>query len=102
MLFACILVAAIGIVCAVLGLLLWKKEKIGLLHDYHYDNVAAEDRKAFCALSGIGVLVLGISLLTTAVLLAVTEHPASFLAFAAGFAAGLGLLIDAGRKYNKR
>ena len=100
MLFACILVAAVGIVCAVLGLLLWKKEKIGLLHDYHYDNVVEADKPAFCALSGIGMLVIGIGLLVTAVLLAVTDHPASFLAFAAGFAVGLGLLLYAGKKYN--
>ena len=100
MLFACILVGAIGAVCAVLGLLLWKKEKIGLLHDYHYDNVAEADKPAFCALSGMGVLAIGIGLLVTAVLLAVTDHPASFLAFAAGFAAGLGLLLYAGKKYN--
>ena len=100
MLFACILVAAVGIICAVLGLLLWKKEKIGLLHDYHYDNVAEADKPAFCALSGMGVLAIGIGLLVTAVLLAVTDHAASFLAFAAGFAAGLGLLLYAGKKYN--
>ena len=93
-------VAAVGIVCAVLGLLLWKKEKIGLLHEYHYDKVADADKPAFCTLSGIGMLVIGTGLLATAVLLAVTDHPASFLAFAAGFAAGLGLLIYAGKKYN--
>lgn len=100
MLFACILVAAVGAVCAALGLLLWKKEKIGLLHDYHHDKVSEADKPAFCTLSGIGMLVIGIGLLVTAVLLAVTDHPASFLAFAAGFAAGLGLLIYAGKKYN--
>ena len=100
MMFACILVAAVGAVCAVLGLLLWKKEKIGLLHDYHYGNVAETDKPAFCALSGMGVLAIGIGLLVTAVLLAVTDHPASFLAFAAGFAVGLGLLLYAGKKYN--
>ena len=100
MLFACILVAAIGTVCAVLGLLLWKKEKIGLLHDYHYAAVTEENKKDFCRLSGQGVLCIGIGLLVTAVLLAVTGRAASFLAFAAGFAAGLGLLIYAGKKYN--
>ena len=93
-------VAAVGIVCAVLGLLLWKKEKIGLLHDYHYAAVTEENKKDFCRLSGQGVLCIGIGLLVTAVLLAVTDHPASFLAFAAGFAAGLGLLLYAGKKYN--
>ena len=45
--------------------------------------------------------VVGITMLfVTAVLLALTGHAASFLAFAAGFAAGLGLLVYAGKKYN--
>ena len=45
-------------------------------------------------------MCIGIGLLVTAVLLAATGRAASFLAFAAGFAAGLGLLIYAGKKYN--
>ena len=64
------------------------------------DTGAEADKPAFCALSGMGVLAIGIGLLVTAVLLAVTDHPASFLAFAAGFAVGLGLLLYAGKKYN--
>ena len=100
MLFACILVAAVGAVFVALGLLLWKKEKITLLHDYHYASVAEADKKDFCRLSGQGVLCIGIGLLPTAVLLFFTGHPASFLCFAAGFAVGIGLLVTAGRRYN--
>ena len=81
---------AVGALLAVFGWLIWKKEKITLLHDYHTDKVAPENRKAFCTLSGIGILVIGIGL----------ESAASFLCFAAAFIAGLALLITAGRKYN--
>ena len=27
---------AVGAVCIVLGVLLWKKQKVSVLHDYHY------------------------------------------------------------------
>ncbi len=54
-----------------------------------------------CTLSGIGLLVTGISLVITAVLLGITDSPASFLCFAAGLIAGLALLITAGVKYNR-
>ncbi len=38
---------SIGIVLVVLGYMVWKKEKISLLHDYHYDKVEEEDKKHF-------------------------------------------------------
>ena len=39
MILGVIVTGAVGIVCAVLGVLLWKKEKINILHDYHVDKV---------------------------------------------------------------
>ena len=100
MLIGCITVAAVGALCTVLGLLLWKKQRITLLHDYHYRNVTEENKPDFCRLAGQGVLCIGIGLLLTAVLLAFTDSPGSFLCFAAGFAVGIGLLVTAGRRYN--
>ena len=47
-----IILGAIGALFLVLGYLLWKKERISLLHQYHYDKVSEEDKKAFCAVSG--------------------------------------------------
>ena len=95
-----IIVALVGLLCVILGLLLWKKEMITLLHDYHYDKVSAEDKKAFCALSGKGLLCIGAGLLITSVILALTESAWAFLAFAVGLTIGLTLLILAGKKYN--
>jgi len=97
---ASIIVGLAGILLIVFGYLIWKKEKISLLHDYHYDKVSEQDKKAFCTLSGIGVLSVGIGLLITAVILGITDSVKSFIAFAIGFAAGLALLIYAGNKYN--
>ena len=37
-----------GILIAWLGWLVWKKEKLTLLHDYHTDKVSPENRPAFC------------------------------------------------------
>ena len=100
MLFAVILVGVIGAACVVIGYLLWKKERITLLHDYHYDQVKETDKKAFCTLSGKGMLWIGAGLLTAAVLLYLTNSAWSFLAFAVGFGIGISLLIFAGKKYN--
>ena len=42
--------------------LVWKKEKISLFHDFHYDEVSAEEKKAFCTISVIGVVLIGIGI----------------------------------------
>lgn len=56
-----IIVAVIGIVFIILGYLIWKKEKITLLHSYHYEKVSSSDKEAFCKLSGQGVISIGIA-----------------------------------------
>lgn len=49
-----------GIAFIVLGLLLWKKQKINLLHDYHYKNVKPQDVNSYTRLWGIALIVLGV------------------------------------------
>ena len=96
-----IIVAVIGIVFVTLGYLMWKKEKITLLHSYHYDKVSPSDKKVFCKISGLGVIFIGIGLLMTAIIIGITDSALSFIAFALGFVVGLVLLIYAGVKYNR-
>ncbi len=96
-----IITGGIGVLLIVLGFLLWKKEMITLLHDYHVDKVSPENRTAFCKLSGIGLIVIGLGLLITAVLLGITDSAYSFICFGVGFAVGLFALIVAGMKFNQ-
>ena len=90
-----------GILIAWLGWLVWKKEKLTLLHDYHTDKVSPENRPAFCKLSGIGLIVIGAGALLSAALMGITQSACSFICFAVFFAAGLAMLVKAGRKYNR-
>ena len=78
-----IMTGGVGVIFAVMGWLLWKKEKLSLMHNYHVDKVSAENRPAFCKLSGIGLIVIGVGLLITAVILGITDSAYSFLFFAA-------------------
>ena len=95
-----IIVTVIGIVFITLGYLMWKKEKITLLHSYHYEKVSPSDKKDFCKISGWGVISIGIGLLVTAAIIGITDSVLSFIAFAVGFVVGSVLLIYAGAKYN--
>lgn len=100
MIVGVMILSIVGIILVIMGYLLWKKEKISLLHSYHYDKVSEEDKKAFCTLSGLGVLMVGVGILTTGLIIAFTDSAWSFIAFAIGFVAGIGLLIYAGIRYN--
>ena len=96
-----IVLCIIGIIFSFIGFLLWKKEKISLMHDYHYDKVSEENKKAFCTLCGIGMIIIGIGILLTGIIIMTTASPLGFIAFGAGFIPGLSLMIYATNKYNK-
>ena len=100
MIIATALLLVIGFVFMVVGYRLWKKEQITLLHNYHYDKVEKNNKKAFCTMSGIGVIIIGIGISVTGVIVYITDSALSFIPFGIGFAVGLTLLIMAGRKYN--
>ena len=101
MLAGSILVGLVGIVLILLGYMVWKKEKISLFHGYHYDKVSEEDKKAFCTISGIGVVLIGIGLFITSIIIGITNSMWSFIPFVVGFVVGLIMLIYAGIKYNR-
>ena len=85
----------------VLGYLVWLKEKITLFHSYHYDKVAEENKKAFCKLSGIGLIVIGIGVLLAGIICCATSSEWGGIAIVIGFLFGLMMLIYAGIKYNR-
>ena len=102
MILGIIIISVIGVAFLVVGYLIAFKEKVSLLHGYHYNNLKAEDKIAFCKLSGWGLISIGLGLLVTAVIIGITDSALSFIAFAIGFFVGIGLLVFAGKKYNSK
>lgn len=45
--FELILLLLVGFLCIYLGWEIWKKEKITLIHDYHYKKVKDADKKLY-------------------------------------------------------
>jgi len=74
-------IGVLALIFIYLGWLIWKKEKIILLHSYHYDKVSPSNKKLFCKISGWGVLLIGIGLLVTAIMIGITDSALSFIAF---------------------
>lgn len=90
---------SVGALIIWLGLLLWKKQKIGLLHDYHYKNVSAEDIPAYTRVMGIGIIIIGAGIAFTGVLDIFTSR-LWWIPLTAGLIGGIALMHKAQKKYN--
>ena len=66
MIVGVIILFAVAALCVVLGLLIWKKQKISLVHDYHHWNVSEQDVPAYCRKVGVSLIVMGAGNGTTA------------------------------------
>ena len=99
MIFGVLIELATGMLCIVLGLLLWKKQKISLLHDYHYQNVKKEDVPAYTRQMGIGLITIGTGIFLTA-LLDAAYSSFWWIPLTAGFFLGLVILYSAQKRYN--
>ena len=99
MIFGCLVEAAVGLLCVVLGLLVWLKKKVSILHDYHYNNVQAEDLPAYTRQIGIGLNLIGVVICVTG-LLNLLYSPAWWVPLAAGILLGLLVMHKAQMKYN--
>ena len=91
---------AVGALLAVLGLLTWKKQKVTILHDYHYRNVKKEDLPAYTRAMGIGQVIIGAGLCLTGLLRLVTESMAAWVPFVIALVVGLVIFHKAQMKYN--
>ncbi|MBO4297171.1 MAG: DUF3784 domain-containing protein [Clostridia bacterium] len=90
---------AVGLLCVVLGLLLWRKQKVSILHDYHYKNVKKEDIPAYARRMGIGLIVVGAGICLTG-LLCLAESSLWWIPLLAGFILGIAVMFRAQKKYN--
>ena len=101
-----IISAILGIVIIVLGIL-HTKGNLSLLHSYHKERVAEEDKAPFGKLVGLGTIIVGATLVVTGGLsvassiLTVDLSIISTVVLVVGLVAGLCLNFYAMIKYNK-
>lgn len=92
---------ALGVLFFIIGLLIWKKEKIELIHSYHYEKVSGENVKAYTALMGKGMIVISAGMILTGLINYLAHTERGWIIFGIGFATGIVLMVNAGRKYNR-
>ncbi len=89
-----------GIAFLVFAMLLWKKQKISLIHDYHHSHVQAQDIKAYTRLWGIGLLIMGIGSCLTGIIDFVFCTEIGWIVFITGYAIGFLIGNKAQKEYN--
>ena len=99
MIIGILIEAIVGILCIVLGFLIWKKQKISLIHDYHYRNVKEEDVPSYTRQIGSGLIIIGSGILLTG-MLDLLNSSLWWIPLIIGFSIGLIIIIYAQKKYN--
>ena len=99
MLIGVIVELAVGALCIVLGSILWKKQKVSLVHEYHYKNVKKDDIPAYTRLLGIGLIVIGAGICVTGAF-NWFESSLWWVPMLVGFAVGSAVMSRAQKKYN--
>ena len=90
---------AVGVLLIVLGLVIWIKKAVSLLHTYHYKHVEEEDIPAYCRVIGIALILMGVGLCITGVL-NLFESAWWWIPLTVGFVVGIAVFIFAQKKYN--
>ena len=99
MIFGLMINLAVGLMLIGIGVLIWKKQKVSLLHEYHYKHVKQEELPAYARLLGIGIIVMGTGICLTGVL-NLFESPLWWIPLLGGIVAGLILMNRAQKKHN--
>ena len=95
-----IVLSVVGFLCLGVGLALWKKQKIELIHDYHTRNLKPEDVPAYARLMGFGMMSIGGGCILTGVVALLLNEPLGWIALPIGLAAGFVLFHRAQTRYN--
>lgn len=99
--FTLILMSLIGLAFLVIGWLLWKKQRITLIHGYHYTHVREADKPAYTARMGKACLVMGLGCLLCGFISTAFDTGWGWAAFAICFPLGCLMMLDAQKLFNR-
>ena len=97
----CIIFELLGILFIILGLQIWIKQKMNLIISHHCDKVSEADKKAYCTLFGVGILIMGIGFILSGVLSLIIQSLLALVPMAVGIVIGIASVISAIAKYNR-
>jgi len=96
-----ILFALLSILFIVLGGLIWRKQKMNLIISQHCEKVSEDNKKAYCRLFGIGIVVIGVGFGLSGILTVLLQSVLVFIPMTVGLVLGIAMVIFAVVKYNR-
>ena len=95
-----ILMVFLGLLFLFLGLRIWKKEQITLIHSYHYKKVSEEDKSDYTKEIGKSIIFIGIGMLLTGIIDFITKTVYGWLFFTIFSLLGFIKMFKAQKRYN--
>ena len=80
MLFGMIVFLGVGALSLALGALIWKKQRIELVNEYHTRDVKKEDVPAYTRQIGLALIVIGAGCVLTGAIALGLEKPVGWIA----------------------
>ncbi len=106
MIFGFVICLAVGILCMILGIIVWKKQKLSLIHDYHIQNIQPENVPAYTRQIGAGLILCGAGCWTIGTAIVTEKTGLLIVGLLLGLLIGTAILAGAqiryggkGRKY---
>ena len=96
-----VVLGAVALLFLWLGYLIWIKEKINLIHAYHYTKVKEADKKAYTSIMGKAMIVIGIGMMLSDILFLIMRTGECMIVFVILYVVGLGMMTYAQIKYNR-
>lgn len=82
------------------GLQIWRKEKITLIHDYHYTKVKEEDKKPYTEKMGKAIMIMGLGMCLMGIIDFISSTLYGVIVFSICFVGGLIMIVLTQVKYN--
>ena len=99
MIIAMILMLAVGLLCLEFGFLLWKKQRISLIHDDQTQFVKEEDIPAYTKQMGIALCIMGAGILACGILILIFQSLMGMIPLCVVLPVGIFLLIRTQMRY---
>ena len=97
---ALVFMLALALAFVWIGLLIWKKQRIDLIHEYHHTRVSKKDVPAYTRLMGIAMIVLGAGIGVGAAVEVLLDTYVGITLVLAAIIAAVVLMSRAQKKYN--
>ena len=97
---ALVFMLALALAFVWIGLLIWKKQRIDLIHEYHHTKVSKKDVPAYTKLMGIAMIVIGAGIGVGAAVTFLVSKSLGFPLVIAAIIAGAVLMSRAQKKFN--